>query len=188
MSKFKTVQLENMQFEHGLVYENYGEANQRMIGPTRGGCTFEATQTIRDIEFDGKKGKSKGMQVIDAIDCKLTFGELSIAIEDLQMAMPYLEKTGTDPDFKLECTSASLGLIKNEAYAKNITMFGKLANGKYKKISIMNAMNEAPFSLAAVPNGEGIVNMEVYGHWETDDSASITQLFIIEDVATITNV
>lgn len=183
---FNQEQIENIQIDHGIVYLNYGESDQRILGPTRGGATFEATQTIREIEFDGKKGKSKGMQVIDAIDAKLAFSQLALGIEDVQAAMPYLTKTGTDPDFKLECTVDSLGLIPNAAYHKNVTLFAKLVKGGYKKITLYNAMNEAPFSLAAVPNGEGAVALEVFGHWETvEDASNVGKLFTVEDVDAI---
>lgn len=185
MAKYTTAQLESIQIDYGLVYVDYGEATQRVLGPTRGGATFEATQAIRDIEFDGRNGKSKGMQHIDFIDAKLTFVNLAISKADLQVAMPYLKANGTDPDI-LECTPDSLGMIPDTAYYKNITVFGKKVGGGYKRISLFNAMNEAPFSLAAVPKGEGTVNMEVFGHWEAeDDVANVDKLFDIEDVASI---
>jgi hypothetical protein len=47
-------------------------------------------------------------------------------------------------------------------------------------------MNEAPFSLAAVPKGEGLVNMEVFGHWEADVADTVDKLFDITNVSEIT--
>ena len=181
MAKYTTAQLESIQIDYGIVYVDYGEAGERVLGPTRGGATFDATQTIRDIEFDGRNGKSKGMQIIDFIDAKLTFVSLAISKEDLQLAMPYLSANSVDADI-LECTPESLGLIEDSAYLTNITVFGKVTGGGYKRITVFNAMNEAAFNLAAVPKGEGTVSMEVFGHWETDSADTLDKLFDIEDV------
>ena len=184
MAKYTTAQLESIQLDYGIVYADYGEAGERLLGPTRGGATFDATQQVRDIEFDGRNGKSKGLQAIDFIDAKLAFASLAISKEDLQLAMPYLQPNSVDPDI-LECTPDSLGLIPDSAYFTNITVFGKVVGGGYKRITLFNAMNEAPFSLAAVPKGEGLVNLEVFGHWETDTASTVDKLFDIEDVATL---
>ena len=184
MAKYTTAQLESIQLDYGIVYADYGEAGERLLGPTRGGATFDATQQVRDIEFDGRNGKSKGLQAIDFIDAKLAFASLAISKEDLQLAMPYLKANSIDPNI-LECTPDSLGLIPASAYFANITVFGKVVGGGYKRISVFNAMNEAPFGLAAVPKGEGLVNLEVFGHWETDTASTVDKLFDIEDVATL---
>ncbi len=64
-------QIENIQIDYGIVYVNYGDTDQKLLGPTRGGGEFVATATIRDIEYDGSKGKTKGMQVVDDITAQL---------------------------------------------------------------------------------------------------------------------
>lgn len=186
MAKYKTEQLANIQMDYGIVYQDYGESTQRLLGPTTGGATFDANQQIRDIEFDGRNGKTKGMQHIDYIDAVLKLTSLAISNKDLEVAMPYLKKSGTGTDLTYTCDSDSLGIIKNDNYMKNITVFGKLTGGGYKKITLFNAMNESPFSLGAVPKGEGKVNMEIYAHWESDDAQGLDDLFTITTVAAIT--
>ena len=57
-------QIENIQIDYGIVYVNYGEVGEAQLAPTRGGGTVTITKNIRDIEFDGRKGKTKGMQVV----------------------------------------------------------------------------------------------------------------------------
>lgn len=185
MTKYTTEQLANIQIDYGIVYIDYGEVTERVLGPTRGGATFEATQQIRDIEFDGRNGKTKGMQHIDFIDAVLKLTTLAISDDDLEVAMPYLTKSGVDPDFTYTCDANNLGIVPDAQYFKNITVFGKLSGGGYKKISVYNAMNEAPFSLGAVPKGEGTVNLEVYGHWESDIAQTVDKLFDVTTVASI---
>ena len=185
MAKFTAEQLANIQIDYGIVYVDYGETTERVLGPTRGGATFEATQQIRDIAFDGKNGKTKDMQHIDFIDAVLKLMTLAISNDDLEIAMPYLTKTGVDPDITYTCDAANLGIIPGAAYFKNVTVFGKKTGGNYMKITVYNAMNEAPFSLAAVPKGEGTVNLEIYGHWEADEADVVGKLFDITNVASI---
>lgn len=185
MAKYTTEQLANIQIDYGIVYIDYGELTERILGPTRGGATFEATQQIRDIEFDGRNGKTKGMQHIDYIDAVLKLVTLAIQESDLEVAMPYLTRTGSEGDYVYTCDADNLGVVADEAYFTNITVFGKLTGGGFKKITIYNAMNEAPFSLGAVPKGEGTVNMEIYGHWESDLADLVDKLFDVTTVASI---
>lgn len=185
MAKFTTQQLANVQIDYGIVYANYGETGARMLGPTRGGATFEANQQIRDIEFDGSNGKTKGMQHIDFIDAVLKLVSLAISNDDLEIALPYLTRSGETPNFTYTCGPTNLGMVPSADYLKNITVFGKKSGGGYIKITVYNAMNEAPFILAAVPKGEGTVNLEMHGHWESDVTETVDKLFDISTVAAI---
>lgn len=185
MAKFTTEQLANIQIDYGIVYVDYGELTERILGPTRGGATFAATQQIRDIEFDGRVGKTKGMQNIDFIDAMLTLTTLAISESDLEVAMPYLTRTGSPGAYVYTCDADNLGMVPDSDYFKNITVFGKKTGGNYLKISVYNAMNEAPFSLGAVPKGEGTVNLEINGHWESDIADEVDKLFDITTVETL---
>ena len=173
-------QVENVQIDYGMIYINFGEVGEYRLGPTRGGGTFTATKTIRDIEFDGAKGKTKGMQVVDDINAMLTVNNLDTSMENLSLAMPWANYSNG----VLTAKSANVGVIQNSAYLKNVTMFAKVVGGGYKKITLYNAMNEKDFVLAAVKKGEGEVGMEISAHWDAlDDTAD---LFKVEDVSTLT--
>ena len=172
-------QIEAIQIDYGLVYLNYGEVGEKLLGPTRGGGSFDVKATIRDIEFDGQKGKTKDMQVVEDLNATLGVTLIDTNIDILELAMPFVTRTGN----VLTAGSASIGVIPGAAYRKNITMFAKLISGLYKKITLYNAMNEKDFSLAAKPKGEGEVGLEISAHWDaTDDMAN---LYEIEDVASI---
>lgn len=175
-------QIENIQIDHGIVFVNYGETDQQQLGPTRGGGEFAVTKSIRDIEYDGRKGKTKGMQVIEEIDAQLTITHLDASLETLQLAMPYA--TYDESTKKITCGGAAVGLISDGAYLKNITMFCKTVGGDYKKITLYNAMSEADFTFTAAPKGEGEMPLEVYAHWDPKDDAA--DLYDIEDVDAIT--
>jgi hypothetical protein len=176
-----TQQIENIQIDYGMVYINFGTVGERRIGPTKGGATFTLTKTLRDIEFDGAIGKSKGMQVVDDINAMLSISSLDTSMDDLAIAMPWADYASD----VITAKSSNIGVVADSAYLTNVTMFAKLVGGSYKKITLYNAMNESDFSLQAAPKAEGTVSMEINAHWDpTDDTVD---LFEIEDVETMGN-
>ena len=172
-------QIENIQIDYGLVYINYGGTGEKQLAPTRGGGTFTVTKNIREIEYDGRKGKTKGMQVVDEINAMLSVPLLDTSMENLALAMPW----ATYSDGKLSAESGNLGVIQDSAYLSNVTLFAKVIGGRYKKITLYNAMTENDFSLAAAPKAEGVVTLEVHAHWDAEDDTA--DLYDIEDVGTI---
>lgn len=171
-------QIEGIQIDYGIVYVDYGEVTQRKLGPTRGGAEFTATKNIRQIEYDGALGRTKGMQVIDEINAMLKTTILDISQETIALVMP-------QADLSVGVITNNIGgLIPSGKYVINVTMFCKTIGGDYKKIALFNAMSESDFTFAAKPKGEGEVALEVYAHWDATDQAS--PLYTIEDVGSIT--
>lgn len=174
-------QIENIQIDYGIVFVNYGETNEAQLGPTRGGGEFVATATIRDIEFDGRKGKTKGMQVVDDITAQLNVTQLNSSMDTLKIALPFAKQD--EVSGKLSVGSDSVGVVPDEAYIKNITMFAKTVKGEYKKITLYNAMSENGLTLAAAPKAEGAIALNVFAHWDATDNTK--NLFDVEDVESI---
>ena len=174
-----TTQIENIPIDYGLVYIDFGEVTERFLGPTKGGSTLKITKEIRDIEFDGSKGKSKRMQVVDKIDCSLVVASLDCQMDNLAKAMPWITYSSSI----LTAETSNVGVLEAGDYFTNIVVFVKLVGGGYKKITLYNPMNESDFEFAAAPKAEGMVSFEFYAHWDpTDDDAD---LFKIEDVETL---
>jgi len=179
LRELTTEQVENIQIDYGLVYINFGEVGERKLGPSKGGATFNATKTLRDIEFDGRKGKSKSLQHVDEINAMLSVSILDTSMDNLALAMPYANYAAD----VLTCKSSNIGIVPDGAYLTNVVMFAKLISGGYKKITIFNAMTENDFSLSAVAKGEGLIALEIHAHWDvTDDDVD---LYKIEDVLTL---
>ena len=177
--KLTQEQIENIQIDYGIVYINYGKTGERPLAPTRGGGTFTVAKNIREIEYDGRKGKTKGMQVVDEINATLSVPLLCASMDNLALAMPW----ATYANGKLSAKSGNLGAIQDSAYLSNITMFAKVIGGGYKKITLYNAMAENDFSLAAAPKAEGVIQLEVSAHWDAKDDTA--DLYDIENVGTI---
>jgi len=172
-------QIENIQIDYGLIFINYGEEGERQLAPTRGGGTFTVTKNIREIDYDGRRGKTKGMQVVDEVNATLSVPLLCASMDNLALAMPW----ATYSNGKISAKSSDLGVIKDSAYLSNITMFAKVIGGGYKKITLYNAMAENDFSLAAAPKAEGVIQLEVSAHWDAEDDTA--DLYDIEDVESI---
>lgn len=175
-------QLESIQIDYGILYANYGGQGAVRIGPIRGGGEFTVSAEIRDIEYDGSKGKTKGVQVIDELNAMLKFSLMDTTLATLAKLMPY---GAYDEDTKA-ITAAKLGVIPASSYLENLTMFAKTIGGAYKKITLYNAMNEANFVLPAAPKGEGVIPMEVHAHWDYAGGPT-DNLYKIEDIDNISD-
>lgn len=181
MPELTQAQLENVQIDYGVLYVNHGEADARMLGPTRGGGEFKATATIRQIEFDGQKGETMGTKVVEDINASLSVVTLDTSMATLALAMPWADYD--DVGGTITATTENIGIIPATAYLKNVTMFARTIKGEYRKIILYNAMSDKEFALAAKPKGEGEVSLEIKAHWDSTDSA--TNLFLVETVASI---
>ena len=140
-------QIENIQIDESLIFLDYGEPTEQFLAPTRGGGEFAATVTVRDIEFDGKHGKTAGTQVIEEQGAHIKVTTLCMSQENLARTIPNC--TIEDKDGKV-LKNPKTGVIPLSAYLKNITMFAKLIGGNFKKITIYNPMHETGFNTKAV--------------------------------------
>ena len=52
--------VQNFVIDAGAVYVNLGEVDERLLGATRGGNSFEIEQDVKLVEIDGVKGASMG--------------------------------------------------------------------------------------------------------------------------------
>ena len=171
-------QIENIQIDEALIFINYGENDERFLAPTRGGGEFTAGLTVRDIEFDGRNGKTAGTQVIEEQNASIKVTTLCMSQENLQLAVPgsVVESEGK----VLE--NPSSGVIPLTSYLKNITMFAKVIGGGFKKIAIYNAMHETGFTSKAVQKAEGELAYEFLAHYPYSDLNGKGKLWRVEDI------
>ena len=174
-------QLENIQIDYGMIYIDFGLATERRLGPTKGGGEFKAVATIRGIEYDGQVGPTKGVQVVDDITATLTVASLDTSMADVALAMPWATYAAS----KVTGAQSNVGVIASAAYFTNLTMFAKCVGGTYKKIQLMNVMNEGEFGINAAPKAEGTVAFTFTAHWDATDATD--NLFTVESVLTMGN-
>ena len=176
-------QVNKIQIDEGLIFIDYGTANERKLAPTRGGGEFSATKSIRDIEFDGRVGKTAGMQVNEGEEAVLKVNSLCCSQQELEFALPGCRVTGTGDSKVIKNAKAGVlpAAVGNTVYCSNIVMFAKLLDGKYKKITIYNPLNEGAFSIKAVQKSENELSLEIYAHHTISDLNG--DLYQIEEVS-----
>lgn len=164
VTNLTTQQIESIQIDEGVIFLDYGETTQKFLAPTRGGGEFNATITVRDIEFDGRHGKTAGTQVIEEQNASLKVTTIGLTQENLALAIPNctVESDGS-------ISNPSTGVIPLSAYLKNVTMFARLISGSYKKITLYDAMHETGISTKAVQKSEGELALEFNSHYKCSD-------------------
>jgi hypothetical protein len=155
-------QTEKIQIDEGIVVLDLGETSEKVLGPTRGGAEFTATPTIRDIEYDGRKGKTKGLQVKDGEDVLLKVASLDCSQEVLKLAIPNSKLEQTTKEIK----QSEFGLIKEDNYLKNVAIITKTLDGKFKILTLKNPMHEGAFGFKATSKAENEHNLEFIGHYD----------------------
>ena len=155
-------QTEKIQIDEGIVVLNLGEETEKILGPTRGGAEFTATPSIRDIEYDGRKGKTAGLQVKDGEDVSLKVITLDCSQETLALAIPN-SKVGVE-NKKIE--QGDFGLIAKSSYIPKISIITMTLDGKFKVLTLKNALHEGAFTFKAVPKAENEHNLELIGHYD----------------------
>lgn len=168
-------QIEKIQIDEGVVILDYKETSEKILGPTRGGAEFTVTPVIRDIDFDGKKGKTAGLQTKDEENASLKIKVLCCSQENLALALPNCVKT----EGKIE--QGEFGLIAKENYAKNIAVVTKMLDGTFKILIMKKPMHEGAFTFKTAPKSENEHNLEFIAHY---DATTDTKLWSIEDSAT----
>ncbi len=168
-------QTEKIQIDEGIVVLNLGLETERILGPCRGGVEFTATPTIRDIEYDGRKGKTKGLQVKDGEDVALKVITLNCSQENLALAIPNAVVDSSTQ--KIE--QGSFGVIKASNYIPEISVITQTLDGKYKILNVKNLMHEGAFTFKANSKSENEHNLELLGHYDYADPDS--KIWSIED-------
>ena len=137
----------------------------KLFGLTKGGMEFKGTPDVRNIEFDGSRGRSvKGMQRVVGGNGALKVTGLELG-ED-QLLFNLMEKTtGTKYDvFKPKKS----GLLAATDY-RHIMYVGKTSDGLSAVMLIKNAFSAEGITLKSEDNNEGSYEMNIQGTWELNE-------------------
>lgn len=174
--------VEDIQIDHGILYKDYGLDTQELIGPTRGGTNFKVERTYRNIEYDGIKGDTEGLTSIDDENATLTTKTINASMNTFADKLPGATITRDETTKKIiKIEAGSLGIIKEDAYIKNITLFGQKVGGKFVKITIRRALDKNGLDFSAVQKAEGEIELAYKAHHKySNDNAS--PIYSIEDI------
>lgn len=124
----------------GIVYKNYGEAGEAVIGATRGGSKFEIDNSIKSAAYDGAYGNTKGLRRYERCAVKLTVNFLKLTYTNLAYGMPVTVSDGTDSDGTYKEISFDLEISSGDVLT-NVAFVGKKHDGKNCIIIVENALN-----------------------------------------------
>ena len=160
---------QSLQLGAGVLTTKYTEggtiSEKDIIGATRGGGSFTATPTIRQIEADGLPTYTKGFEVIDEWAVNLT----STLIEFKKEAILTALGGGAKATESGQVTKISATNEVADADYKDVFWIGNLADGKKAVIKIKNALSLGGLNFTITNKGEGTYSLNLNGHYEVTD-------------------
>jgi hypothetical protein len=124
----------------GLVYKNLGESGEALIGATRGGSKLTIERVIREVEYDGAMGPTKGMRQYDTFVAKLAINFLKINYVNLAYGCNITVSDGSDQDGTYKKIAFDTDFAATDVIT-NVGFQGYKADGTYCKIIVQNAFN-----------------------------------------------
>lgn len=177
-----TEQIENIVFDGGIVYKNYGVAGERLLGALKEGASVEIEQERYELERDGAISPEKGLVKIIGERAMATIPIMDMTLENLRMG---LAATNVEVDGNGDVTKiiggARNGDISPDEYMTNITLIGETMSGDWKVVTIFNALGGEGLSIETTTKEETVVELTVQGHKDPTDTSS--PLYEISDVA-----
>ncbi len=164
--------VKKIQIDEGVVVLNLGQENEQILGPTRGGVEMTITPEVRDIEFDGRRGKTAGMQTIDGEDATIKVVSLCCSQEVLIHALPNAKLD----EEKKNITQGDFGVIGNDKYIKTIDVVTQMLDKTYKILTFNYGLHEGAFTYKATSKAENEHNLEFIPHYTIDDSSRLYKI------------
>lgn len=130
----------------GTLYKDYDEISEAAIGATRGGTTFEIERSIKEVEYDGAMGATKGMRRYERCVVRLVINFLKINYVNLAYGLNVTVSDGSDQDGTYKEITFDTDLNSTDVMT-NLTFYGKKADGSYCLIKLLNVVNTGNISL-----------------------------------------
>ena len=131
------------------------------VGATRGGGTFSAVPTMRQIEADGKRYEFVGSEQIDKWDIKLSTTLIEIVPGNIARVLATGEVSQNEG--KTITTVKTRTALKDSDYIKTLTWVGDTSQGAMM-ITLYNALNTSGATLTINDKGEGTLPVEFVAH------------------------
>ena len=117
ITAISTGTINKLVLDAGLVYVDYGEVSQRLIGATDGGNTFKQVEEARDISLDNKFGpKYKGLKRITARSAEITVNLKEIDATNLEYVVLGSTKAGTQQSYAVEYAGIGTTATSGETF------------------------------------------------------------------------
>jgi len=162
--------LQSLILDAGVVYLNYGDTtNERILGATEGGNTFTVEREIREIPFDGMKGKTKGARRIIREDAKLTVNLKELTAENIATALAGATISEI-PDKEDYQEIRSTGFLQDSDYIDNVALVATISGSTKPVVIILeNVLSDGNFEIGATDKEEAVIAVEFSAHYDPDD-------------------
>lgn len=172
--------VESLQLNAGVLLSDYTKGQNikesDILGATRGGGTFSAVQTIRQMAVDGAPVYTKGLERVDEWVVTLTVTMLEFNKTALERAFGAGATVEVDDNGNTKITGNNKVISDNY---KDIFWVGDMSNGKDIVIKIKNALNTNGFTMTINDKGEGTYPLNLIGHYDISDLKDGTAPFDI---------
>lgn len=154
----------------GVVYVNYGEADERRLGATDGGVTFGWNEyETRAPEIDGLKGRLAGTTRITQASPQIEVNLVEWSRKNMEIAFPGAE-TEWDGDKGVYVLKRSTRVLPLSAFPKNLAVVGT-QSGTGKAVVMMIKLPQV-IDGAEIPmedDNEATASLTFVGHYSADD-------------------
>jgi hypothetical protein len=173
----RTETVKNLILDAGVVYVNYGLADERILGATQGGNTFVVEREIKEIEVDGAKGKVKGLRRLITENAMLTTNLREMSTENIKLALAGSTSSdvlAADGVTKTHDSITSSGDISDADYITNIALVAKVSGSSESVIVIVeNALSDGEFNLSFEDKEESTTEVQFSAHYDPADLANV---------------
>jgi hypothetical protein len=140
----------NMILDAGVVYVNYGETNERILGATEGGNSFTIERDFQEIAVDGAKGKIKGLMRLVAENASLAVNMREFSTANLLAALPGTVKAYFPAVTPTHDSITSTGSLSDSSYLTNIALVSTVSGSNQPCVIILtNAIADGKFEFKA---------------------------------------
>jgi hypothetical protein len=157
----------NLLLDAGKIVINYGETDERSLGATLGGNSFNLEPEWKDIRPDGARGKVKGGRRIVDVSVALVVNMFEMTKENLLLALPGATATADSATTPTADVISRSRNIEDQDYLKNITYVGTIS-GKNDPviITIFNGLQDGALEIGSEDKEEASTELTFSGHFD----------------------
>lgn len=154
----------NIILDAGVVYLNYGLANERILGATSGGNTFTVERETREIEIDGVKGKVKGMRRLISENAMLTVNLKEMSADNIKLAL----NGAVDTTDLTHDVITSKGDIADTDYLDNVAIVAPVLGKDTPCIIVLsNALSDGDsLEMSLEDDNESTIELQLSAHYD----------------------
>ena len=151
---------------------NSGEAYP--LGATDGGVSFTANRDIKEIDFDGALGRTKGMRRRDAsgVNPELSADFLEFNQENLENAVVGYKTVDVEGEVEGDITGVveiTGDEITDDSYLKNVVFITMRSDGKPVIVELRNCLVNGDLDIDTDHGDESTITITFEGHFDVEE-------------------